>query len=88
MKLLHTRVFGQFATLTLLMSVMGFKEYMDNHGKFITQADAEARVDEMKRVRAVLQQRLQAERDFHEAAKREIEQAQQEDLEDKLKNKL
>jgi hypothetical protein len=26
-KLLHTRVFGQFATLSLLLGVMGFKEY-------------------------------------------------------------
>lgn len=88
MKLLHTRVFGQFATLTLLMSVMGFKEYMDKNGKFITQAEAEARVDEMKRVRALLQQRLQVEREFQESAKKEIEKAQQEDLEDRLKSKL
>lgn len=31
-KLLHTRVFGQFATLSLLLGVMGFKEFMDQNG--------------------------------------------------------
>ena len=58
MKLLHTRVFGQAATISLLLSVMGFKEYMDRYGKFITQADADARVEEMHRVREALLRRL------------------------------
>jgi hypothetical protein len=57
MKLLHTRVFGQFATISLLLGVMGFKELMDQKGKFITQAEAEARVEEMHNVRAALLQR-------------------------------
>eukprot|EP00977_Amphora_coffeiformis_P003329 scaffold618_cov175-Amphora_coffeaeformis.AAC.11 len=62
MKLLHTRVFGQFATLSLLLGVMGFKEYMDQNGRFITEAEADERVEEMRRVRESLLQRLEYER--------------------------
>ena len=40
---------------------MGFKEYMDQQGKFITEAEADARVEEMKRVRESLLQRLEYE---------------------------
>lgn len=40
---------------------MGFKEYMDNTGKFITEAEADARVQEMKRVRESLLNRLEYE---------------------------
>lgn len=40
---------------------MGFKEYMDNTGKFITEAEADARVEEMRRVRESLLQRLEYE---------------------------
>src|SRR6478672_10016593 len=34
-KIMHTRVFGQFATLSLLLGVMGFKEFMDSRGMYI-----------------------------------------------------
>lgn len=61
MKLLHTRVFGQFATLCCLLGVMGFKEYMDQYGRFITEAEASERVLEMKRVRESLLDRLNYE---------------------------
>jgi hypothetical protein len=57
-KLLHTRVFGQFATISLLLSVMGFKEYMDQQGRYITELEAEARVNEMHQIRDDLQTRL------------------------------
>lgn len=33
-RLLHTRVFGQFGVITIAMTVMAFKDYMDTHGKF------------------------------------------------------
>lgn len=80
--LLHTRVFGQFTTLALLLGVMGFKEFMDKNGKFITQAEADARVEEMHRVRSALMSRLHHEREAQLAMKAEIEEAHQEDLRD------
>jgi hypothetical protein len=51
-KIMHTRVFGQFATISLLLGVMGFKEFMDRNGKFISQEDADDRVAEMHQLRA------------------------------------
>lgn len=74
-KIMHTRVFGQFATITLLLSVMGFKEYMDQNGKFITEAEAQSRVEEMHRIRAELMSRLQYERELQDDAKRVLAEA-------------
>lgn len=71
-KLMHTRVFGQFATITLLLSVMGFKEFMDQNGKYITEADAMAKVEEMHRIRTELMERLHHEREMQDEAKREL----------------
>ena len=73
-------VFGQFATLSLLLGVMGFKEYMNANGRFITQAEADYRVAEMHRVREELQFRLQRENALQEEAQRKIAQAHEEDL--------
>lgn len=81
-KLLHTRVFGQFATISLLLSVMGFKEYMDKNGKFITQAEADARVEEMRQVRLALMERLEHQREHEMAYKSAIAQAHEEDAKD------
>jgi hypothetical protein len=81
-KLLHTRVFGQFATISLLLSVMGFKELMDKNGKFITQADADQRVEEMKEVRLSLMARLEADKQNRDEIQDEIKQAHQEDVKD------
>ena len=67
MKLMHTRVFGQFAVLTMLLSLMGFKEYMDRSGKFITEEDVQARVAQMQQSRGELLMRLH--RDKVDAAK-------------------
>ena len=66
-KLMHTRVFGQFAVITFLLTLMGFKEYMDTSGKFITEDDVQARIAEMQQSRAELLMRLQ--RDRYEAEK-------------------
>lgn len=66
-KLMHTRVFGQFAVITMLLTLMGFKEYMDTSGKFITEDDVQARVAQMQQSRAELLMRLQ--RDRYEAEK-------------------
>lgn len=80
MKLLHTRVFGQFAVISLLLSVMGFKELMDKNGKFITQADADQRVEEMKEVRMSLMARLEADKLNREEVQDGIKHAHEEDV--------
>jgi len=61
-KLMHTRVFGQFAVITMLLSLMGFKEYMDRSGKFITEGDVQARVAQMQQSRSELLYRLHRDR--------------------------
>lgn len=58
-KLMHTRVFGQFAVVSMLLGLMGFKTYMDSHGKYITQYEADQRVEDMKRMRADLLRRIE-----------------------------
>jgi hypothetical protein len=58
MKLLHTRVFGQFAVLCTLLGVVGFKGVMDNMGKFVTEEEVDERVREMEATRERLLERL------------------------------
>lgn len=58
-KLMHTRVFGQFAVISMLLGLMGFKTYMDSHGKYITQREADLRVEDMKKMRADLLRRIE-----------------------------
>ena len=62
MKVMHTRVMGQFAVISMLLTLMGFKEYMDRSGKFVTEADVQARVAQMQQSRAELLLRLQRDR--------------------------
>lgn len=62
MKVMHTRVFGQGTVLIMLLSLMGFKEYMDKTGKFVTEADVQSRVALMQQSRAELLMRLQRDR--------------------------
>lgn len=81
-KLLHTRVFGQFATLSLLLGVMGFKEFMDQNGKFITEEEASARVAEMQKVRRDLLERLAIEKQHELEQQQEIAKAHEEDVRD------
>lgn len=57
-KLMHTRVYGQFAVLTMLLTLMGFKSYMDSWGKFVTEEEAENRVADMERMRRDLVERI------------------------------
>jgi hypothetical protein len=33
-KIMHSRVFAQFGVLSILLTTMGFREYMDRHGRF------------------------------------------------------
>mmetsp|Transcript_24643 Transcript_24643/g.57421 ORF Transcript_24643/g.57421 Transcript_24643/m.57421 type:complete len:242 (-) Transcript_24643:106-831(-) len=80
MKVMHTRVMGQFSVITMLLGLMGFKEYMDRNGKFITEADADARVAEMGRVRQELLQRLQREQEAQAAKDLELQVAHAKDV--------
>jgi tRNA isopentenyl-2-thiomethyl-A-37 hydroxylase MiaE len=57
------------------MGVMGFKEYMDQAGNFITQAEADARVEEMRRVRASLLARLDYKQQAHQKQHDKLVQA-------------
>jgi len=77
---MHTRVMGQFSVITMLLGLMGFKEYMDRNGKFITEADADARVAEMGRVRQELLQRLQREQEAQAAKDLELQVAHAKDV--------
>jgi len=63
---MHTRVFGQFAVISMLLGLMGFKSYMDSTGKFITQAEADNRVNEMKEMREELLKRIAFEKKLKE----------------------
>lgn len=56
---MHTRVFGQFAVLSMLLTFMGFKTYMDSFGRFITQTEADLRVQDMTRMRQDLLKRIE-----------------------------
>lgn len=79
-KIMHTRVYGQFAVITMLLSLMGFKEYMDRNGRFITEAESETRVMEMRAVREGLVQRLQYEKSQKKIEDDKILQAHEEDV--------
>ena len=80
MKVMHTRVMGQFTVLALLLSLMGFKEYMDKNGKFITEEDAERRVMEMAEVRQGLLRRLEMEKQHQAEIDAKRKQAHEEDI--------
>lgn len=80
MKLMHTRVFGQFATISALLGVMGFKAMMDSQGKFITEAQAEARVQEMQDLRLEMLARLEAGTRAQKAYEDAIHKAHDEDV--------
>jgi hypothetical protein len=59
LKLLHTRVIGQFAVICTLLGVMGLKEMMDRSGRFITEDDVEQRVSQMVTTRNAMMERLE-----------------------------
>mmetsp|Transcript_22055 Transcript_22055/g.52115 ORF Transcript_22055/g.52115 Transcript_22055/m.52115 type:complete len:326 (-) Transcript_22055:62-1039(-) len=62
MKIMHTRVMGQASVLIMLLSLMGFKEYMDRSGKYITERDVQDRIAQMQQSRSELMMRLQRDR--------------------------
>ena len=46
----------------MLLTLMGFKEYMDRSGKYVTEADVNARVAQMQESRLELLARLKKEK--------------------------
>eukprot|EP00560_Eucampia_antarctica_P009349 CAMPEP_0197828636 /NCGR_PEP_ID=MMETSP1437-20131217/5170_1 /TAXON_ID=49252 ORGANISM="Eucampia antarctica, Strain CCMP1452" /NCGR_SAMPLE_ID=MMETSP1437 /ASSEMBLY_ACC=CAM_ASM_001096 /LENGTH=295 /DNA_ID=CAMNT_0043429923 /DNA_START=45 /DNA_END=932 /DNA_ORIENTATION=- len=79
-KLMHTRVFGQFALISMLLTLMGFKEYMDKYGRFITQADADQRVLQLQRMRQDLMERVKQDKKMKEYREDMIRNAHQQDV--------
>jgi hypothetical protein len=79
-KLMHTRVFGQFATISILLGVIGFKEFMDYNGRFITEREANDRVEEMQHVRQALMSRLHADKEQVQAQQQKIKSAHDQDV--------
>jgi len=74
MRLLHTRVFGQFAVICTLLGVMGLKEVMDHQGRYITEDEVEARVAEMQATRSRMLHKIEdlnekIEHDLHKPVK-------------------
>ena len=57
-KLMQTRVYGQGVVIALLLGLMGVKGYLDSMGLYITEAEANARVGDMRQMRLQLKQRL------------------------------
>jgi len=78
-KLMHTRVYGQFAVLTMLLTLMGFKSYMDSWGTFITEEEAEYRVADMERARRDLVERIAFDRKLDERRKQMLRDARKGD---------
>ena len=65
MRLLHTRVFGQFAVICTLLSVMGMKEIMDRNGRYVTNDDIEERIQEMEATRSQLMTKAEYQTYLH-----------------------
>jgi len=80
MKIMHTRVIGQFAVISMLLSLMSFKEYMDRSGKFVTEGEVEARVAQMQQSRVELLMRLQRDREESEKISEMRRKAHEADL--------
>mmetsp|Transcript_20069 Transcript_20069/g.28253 ORF Transcript_20069/g.28253 Transcript_20069/m.28253 type:complete len:215 (-) Transcript_20069:1246-1890(-) len=68
-KLMHTRVYGQFAVISMLLTLMGFKTYMDSQGKYITQHEADMRVEDMRIMRQDLIARINRDKQIEEDRK-------------------
>ena len=85
-KIMHTRVLGQFATISLLLTVMGCKEYLDQNGRYISQQQADDRVAEMHYVRQQFLYKMELDKQHTAELKAELERAHSEDLDDAAVN--
>lgn len=59
LRILETRVFGQFAVICTLLGVMGVKATMDAQGRYVTNDEVEQRVEEMQTARLRLLHRIE-----------------------------
>ena len=85
-KIMHTRVLGQFTTISLLLTVMGCKEYLDRNGKYISQQQADDRVAEMHHVRQQFLYKMDLDKQHAAELKAELERAHSEDIQDAHQN--
>ena len=69
-KLMHTRIYGQGVVIALLLGLMGVKGYLDSMGQYITEAEANARVEDMRQMRLQLKERLARDRRLMEERER------------------
>ena len=81
-KIMHTRVIGQFATISLLLTVMGCKEYLDQNGRYISQQQADDRVAEMHYVRQQFLNKMEQDKQLAAELKAEVERAHSEHIND------
>ena len=77
---MHTRVYGQFAVIGMLLSLMGFKQYMDTEGTFITEREAHNRVEEMAMKREQLLRRIEFNKKLDEDRRELIRKAHDDDV--------
>lgn len=80
LKIMQTRVLGQGTVIAMLLTLMGVKQWMDNNGKYITEYEANSRVEEMKRVRAELIHRMELDKKHQQEVAHEIEVAHEQDV--------
>lgn len=74
--------------MVVLLGVMGFKEFMDQNGKFITESEAQARIQEMKQMREHLLKRLAMEKQYELEQQQALAMAHEQDVrEDKVHTK-
>uniref|UniRef100_A0A7S2KTM8 HIG1 domain-containing protein n=1 Tax=Leptocylindrus danicus TaxID=163516 RepID=A0A7S2KTM8_9STRA len=76
LKVMQTRIVGQFSVIAFLLGLVGFKSYMDANGKFVTEADATRGIEDIKRMEIELTERLARER----VMQRKMNEALQEEL--------
>ena len=86
-KIMHTRVIGQAAAIAMLLGVMGFKDYMDSNGRFISQEQADMRIREMELVREDLLRQLQEDDQRKAESRRLLKEAHEKDSMTKTKLK-
>eukprot|EP00562_Extubocellulus_spinifer_P008150 CAMPEP_0178503322 /NCGR_PEP_ID=MMETSP0696-20121128/17980_1 /TAXON_ID=265572 /ORGANISM="Extubocellulus spinifer, Strain CCMP396" /LENGTH=284 /DNA_ID=CAMNT_0020132447 /DNA_START=46 /DNA_END=900 /DNA_ORIENTATION=+ len=87
-KIMHTRVYGQFAVIGMLLSLMGFKQYMDTEGTFITEREAQEKVEAMAIKREQLLKRIEFNKKLDEDRRELIRKAHDDDVAHNLQAKV
>lgn len=66
---MHTRIYGQFAVLSVLLSLMGWKTHMDSEGRFVTREEAREDLEEVEARRRDMLEFLEEQQGREEAAR-------------------